>query len=324
MAVVSQSQPGQRIDPRQVAPRGAWGRRVLGRDWQIAWLFVLPLAVILAGFVAYPFVAGIVLSFQHKVIGGEATWIGFDNFRALLIGDQYSAVFWKSVWVSLVYTAVAVAVKLALGMCMALLLNEPFRGRTFMRALLFLPWAVPTIIVGLTWRWIYDGSLSGLLNHVRVEYLGRDTLMQFLANPDLALWSVIAVAIWQGTPFYTMMFLAGMQAIPNDQYEAAALDGANVFRRFRDVTLPGLRPAIIVTALLSTIWTANSINFIFVLTRGGPVDATMTFPMLAYEIGIAGARQLGLAAAVSVLFFPLFIVVIYLLTKRMLSAEGRA
>jgi multiple sugar transport system permease protein len=120
------------------------------------------------------------------------------------------------------------------------------------------------------------------------------------------------------------MFLAGMQAIPGDQYEAAALDGANVFRRFRDITLPGLKPAIIVTALLSTIWTANSINFIFVLTKGGPVDATMTFPMLAYEIGIAGARQLGLAAAVSVLFFPVFIIAIFILTKRMLSAEGRA
>ncbi|MGH2562522.1 MAG: hypothetical protein ACRDJH_25970 [Thermomicrobiales bacterium] len=104
MAVVSQSQPGQRLDVRQATRRGVWGRRVFGRDWQIAWLFVLPLAVILAGFVAYPFVAGIILSFQHKVIGGEATWVGVDNFRALLVGDQYSAVFWKSVWVSLVYT----------------------------------------------------------------------------------------------------------------------------------------------------------------------------------------------------------------------------
>ena len=121
-----------------------------------------------------------------------------------------------------------------------------------------------------------------------------------------------------------MMLLAGMQAIPSEQYEAAAIDGANVFRRFWDITLPGLRPAMIITVLLSTIWTANSINFVFVLTRGGPADATMTFPMLAYEIGIAGARQLGMAAAVSVIFFPLFIVAIVILTKRMLSTEARA
>jgi multiple sugar transport system permease protein len=193
-----------------------------------------------------------------------------------------------------------------------------------MRAILFLPWAVPTIIVAITWRWIYDGSLAGLFNLIRVDYFGRDDLVQYLANPDLALWSVIAVVVWQGTPFYTMMLLAGMQAIPSEQYEAAAIDGANVFRRFFDITLPGLRPAIIITVLLSTIWTANSINFVFVLTRGGPADATMTFPMLAYEIGIAGARQLGMAAAVSVIFFPAFIVAIVILTKRMLSTEARA
>jgi multiple sugar transport system permease protein len=120
-----------------------------------------------------------------------------------------------------------------------------------------------------------------------------------------------------------MMLLAGLQAIPAEQYEAAALDGAGPMQRFRDITLPGLVPAITITVLLSTIWTANSINFIYAMTRGGPANATMTFPMLAYEIGIAGARQLGMAAAVSVLFFPLFIVVIYFLTKRMLSTDSQ-
>ena len=152
----------------------------------------------------------------------------------------------------------------------------------------------------------------------------RPCFNKWLANPRLALWSIVAVVIWQGTPFYAMMMLAGMQAIPSEQYEAATIDGANVFQRFTRITLPNLRPAIIITCLLSTIWTANSINFVFVLTRGGPGNATMTFPMLAYEIGIDGARQLGTAAAVSVLFFPIFIVAIFILTKRMLSSEARA
>lgn len=299
-------------------------RRVLGRDWEIAWVFLVPLSLVLAGLVAYPFFAGIWLSFQHKVVGGPASWVGIRNYRDLLTGDQYSGVFWKSVWVSFSYTAVSVGLKLTLGLCMALLLNEQFRGRMLMRAVLFLPWATPTIIVALTWRWIYDGTVNGLFNLIRVEWFGSTTLIQFLADPDLALWSVIAVVVWQGTPFYTMMLLAGMQAIPQEQYEAASLDGANVFRRFTDITLPSLRPAILITVLLSTIWTANSINFIYAMTRGGPGDATMTFPMLAYEIGIAGARQLGTAASVSVLFFPLFMVVIYVLTKRMLSTEARA
>ena len=120
------------------------------------------------------------------------------------------------------------------------------------------------------------------------------------------------------------MFLAGLQAIAPDMYEAAHLDGANVFQRFFYITLPSLRPVIVITALLSTIWTANSINFVYILTGGGPVNATMTFPMLAFNIGIVGARQLGLAAAVSVIFFPLFIIAIYILTKRMLAVEERA
>ncbi len=315
---------GQTARALETVPRRPALRHVLGRDWKIAWVFLLPLLAVLIGLVAYPFIAGIILSFQHKVVGQPPTWAGLDNYRALLVGEQYSGTFWNSVRVSFMYTGAAVAVKLLLGMCMALLLNEKFRGQTLMRAVLFLPWAMPTIIVALTWRWILDGSPAGLINYIRIEFFEQDTLVQFLASPDLALWSVIVVAIWQGTPFYTMMLLAAMQAIPNEQYEAAALDGANVFRRFSDITLPSLVPAITITALLSTIWTANSINFIFALTRGGPVNATMTFPMLAYEVGIAGARQLGLAAAVSVLFFPIFIVAIYLLTKRMLSTEAKA
>ena len=322
MAVISPTRG--HAAPTDLAPRRSAATRLLGRDWRIAWLFLLPLVLVLIGLVTYPFLSGIWLSLQHKVVGEPATWAGLRNYRELLAGDQYASTFWNSVRVSALYTAAAVAIKLVLGMCMALLLNERFRGRTLMRAILFLPWAMPTIIVALTWRWIYDGSLSGLINFVRVEYFGQENLVQFLANPSLALWSVVVVAVWQGTPFFTMMFLAAMQAIPNEQYEAAALDGANVFRRFLDITLPSLGPAITITALLSTIWTANSINFIFALTRGGPVGATMTFPMLAYEVGIAGARQLGLAAAISVLFFPVFIVAIYILTKRMLSTEGRA
>jgi multiple sugar transport system permease protein len=315
---------GQRLTVTDRAPRRSSLVRVLGRDWTIAWLFLLPLVLVLIGLVAYPFVSGIILSLQHKVVGEPATWVGLRNYRELLVGEQYSGTFWNTVRVSIIYTGAAVGVKLVLGMCMALLLNEKFRGQTLMRAVLFLPWAVPTIIVALTWRWIYDGSVSGLINYIRIEFFEQQTLIQFLASPDLALWSVIVVAIWQGTPFYTMMFLAAMQAIPSEQYEAASLDGANVFRRFTDITLPSLAPAITITALLSTIWTANSINFIFALTRGGPVNSTMTFPMLAYEVGIAGARQLGLAAAVSVLFFPFFIVAIFLLTKRMLSTEAKA
>ncbi len=307
--------------PTRASPSTA--TNVFGRDWKLGYAFIIPLAVVLLTLVAYPFVSGIVLSFQNKTVGSSARWVGLDNYRELLTGDQYSSVFWKSVRVSFIYTSVSVALKLILGMLMALMVNEQFRGRMLVRAILFLPWATPTIIVALTWRWILDGSVNGLINLFRVDYLGATTLIQFLSDPSRALWSVILVVTWQGTPFYTMMLLAGLQAIPREQYEAAALDGAGAMQRFRDITLPGLVPAITITVLLSTIWTANSINFIYAMTRGGPANSTMTFPMLAFEIGIAGARQLGLAAAVSVLFFPIFIVAIYLLTKRMLSSESQ-
>ena len=219
----------------RVAPRC---NTSLGRDWKIAWVFLLPLLAVLIGLVAYPFVAGIILSLQHKVVGQPPIWVGLRNFRELLVGEQYSATFWNSVRVSITYTGVAVLIKLVIGMCMALLLNEKFRGQTLMRAVLFLPWAVPTIIVALTWRWIYDGSPSGLINDVRIAFFEQKTLIQFLADPNLALWSVIVVAIWQGTPFFTMMMLAAMQAIPSEQYEAAALDGASARR-----PLPGYHPA---------------------------------------------------------------------------------
>ncbi len=316
MAVLSPTNP-QRGDERS-----SQLQRLLGRDFAIAWLFLLPLVAVLVGLIAYPFVSAIWLSFQRKMVGGEATFIGVGNYYTLLTNPVYN--FFTSVRVSLVYVAVSIGLKFILGMAMALLLNEKFRGRTLMRGILFLPWAMPTMIVALAWRWIYEGSPSGLFNMILIDYLGSDTVVQWLANPKIALWSVIIATIWQGTPFWTMMFLAGMQAIPQEMYEAAKIDGANVFQRFFGITMPLLRSVIVITTLLSTIWTANSINFIYVLTKGGPVNATMTFPMLAFDLGIIGARQMGLAAAVSVMFFPFFIVAIFFLTKQMLANDARA
>ncbi len=297
-------------------------QRFLGRDYAIAWPFLVPLIVVLVGLIAYPFVSAIWLSFQRKMVGGDAVFIGLGNYYTLLTNSTYN--FLTSVRVSLVYVVASIGLKFVFGMCMALLLNERFRGRTIMRAILFLPWAMPTLIVALAWRWIFEGSPSGLLNLVLIDYFHSDSIVQWLADPRIALWSIVIATIWQGTPFWTMMFLAGMQAIPTEMYEAAKIDGANIFQRFFLITMPLLRSVIVVTTLLSTIWTANSINFIYVLTRGGPVNSTMTFPMLAFDLGIIGARQLGLAAAVSVMFFPFFIVAIYFLTKRMLTSDARA
>ncbi len=296
-------------------------RRALGRDWATAWPFLLPCLLVIVGLVAYPFVSAIMLSFQAKLVGSPGTWVGFQNYYELLYGRDLSGLFRQSVVVSLIFVAAAQVIKMFLAMPMALLLNEQFPGRMLVRGIFFIPWAIPTLIAGLTWKWMYEGTQVGLLNMLALR-LGLTTdLIQWLGNYNLALWSVTIAVVWASTPFWSMMFLAGLQAIPSELYEAAEIDGANVFQRYWNITLPNLMPIVIITLMLSTIWTANSINFVYVLTGGGPANATMIFPLLAYQVGVAGAQRLGMGATISLFFFPVFLVMIYFLTKRMLADQ---
>ncbi len=299
-----------------IAPRG-----VLGRDWAAAWLFLAPCMVVLIGLIAYPFFSAILLSFQAKLVGSPATWVGLGNYVQLLTGRDLSDQFYQALRVTLGFTCVAIAAKLVLGMAMALLLNEPFAGRSAVRAFFFLPWAVPTLIAGLTWKWMYDGSQVGLLNMLAIRFGLSHDLVQWLGNYNVALWAVVVAVVWTSTPFFSMMLLAGLQAIPGELYEAAKIDGAGVFGRFRNVTLPSLTNVIVITTLLSSIWTATSINLVYVLTGGGPANATMTVPLLSYEIGVAGAQRLGMGATISLVFFPVFLVMIVFLTRRMLAED---
>ncbi len=296
-------------------------RRALGRDWAAAWLFLAPCMVVLIGLIAYPFLSAIVLSFQAKLVGSPATWVGVDNYVQLLTGRDLSGQFYQALRVTVGFTCVAIAAKLVLGMAMALLLNEPFAGRSAVRAFFFLPWAVPTLIAGLTWKWMYDGSQVGLLNMLVLRFGLSQEMVQWLGNYNVALWAVVVAVVWTSTPFFSMMLLAGLQAIPGELYEAAKIDGADVFGRFRHVTLPSLTNVIVITTLLSTIWTATSINLVYVLTGGGPANATMTVPLLSYEIGVAGAQRLGMGATISLVFFPVFLVMILFLTRRMLAED---
>lgn len=310
--------------PRPAATRSSAVslRHMLGRDWATAWLFLAPCMVVILGLIAYPFFSAILLSFQAKLVGSPGTWVGLQNYRELLFGRDLGAVFRQSVWVSFVFVVVAQFLKLILGMSMALLLNEQFPARMVIRGIFFIPWAVPTLIAGLTWKWMYDGTTVGLLNMLAIRLGLTNELIQWLGNYNLALWSVIVAVVWSSTPFWAMMILAGLQAISSELYEAAEIDGADVVQRFRHITLPGVSNVLIITFMLSTIWTANSINFVYVLTGGGPANATMIFPLLAYQIGVAGAQRLGMGATISLFFFPVFLVMIYFLTKRMLAQES--
>ncbi|RMF89352.1 MAG: sugar ABC transporter permease, partial [Nitrospinota bacterium] len=199
----------------------------------------------------------------------------------------------------------------------ATVLNQPIRFRNFFRTLLFAPWAIPAVMTALNFRWIYD-DMNGVLNLILVRYFGREEFIYFLSDPAIAMFSVVAVVVWQGTPFYSMNFLAGMQAVPVELYEAADIDGASAIQKFFYVTLPSIRHVIAITVLLSTIWTANEVQFVYLLTNGGPDYATQIFPNLALEI-FQGQHLLGRAAAVTLIFFPLFLVAITLLTRKMLE-----
>ena len=299
----------------------ASARRVLGRDWTSAWLFLAPCIVVIVGLIAYPFFSAILLSFQAKLVGAPGTWVGLQNYQELLFGRDVGGVFRQSVVVSIIFVTAAQAMKAILGLSMALLLNEQFPYRMLVRGIFFIPWAIPTLIAGLTWTWMYDPTPIGLLNMLALRLGLSSDLIQWLGNYNMALWSVTVAVVWASTPFWAMMLLAGLQSISSELYEASEIDGADVFQRFWNITMPGISNVLIITFMLSTIWTANSINFVYVLTGGGPANATMIFPLLAYQIGVAGAQRLGMGATISLFFFPVFLVMIYFLTRRMLASD---
>jgi multiple sugar transport system permease protein len=290
-------------------PRMSWS---LGREARLAYAILTPTFLVILFLVAYPFFAAISLSLQDKMVGAPGRFVGLSNYVEL-VRDE---VFLRTAWNSVVYTVVAVGLKFVIGLTMALILDQERRFNNFFRTLLFMPWAVPVVIVALNWRWIYD-DLSGFLNNFLITFHITRDIISWLSDPRLAMGCVIAVVVWAGTPFYAMTFLAGLQAIPKELYEAAEIDGASIVQQFLYVTVPRLRTVFITTVMLSAIWTATNLQFVLILTRGGPASRTEIFPHLAYQTAL-GARRLGMGAAVSLVFFPVLVILIILLTRRLL------
>ena len=260
-----------------------------------------PTVLLLLGLVLYPFFYAIWLAFSDKTVGSPGQFVGLRNFVYVLRWPQFSTAVWNTV----VFTVSAVAIKLVLGMAVALVLNQQIRGRNFFRAFLLLPWAMPAFVVYLVWRWLYD-PLSGLINYALIDLGLITNPIAFLSDRNTAMLSVIIAHVWRNFPFYAISFLAGMQTISQELYDAAQVDGASRVQQFRHITLPGLYHIIGVVLLLTTIWTANAFEPVYLLTGGGPSDATMVYTMLVYVMGMMNLR-LGEAAAVSTLFLPLLI-----------------
>lgn len=281
----------------------------------LAYVLLAPAAAVLLGLVAYPLVDGVATAFTDRAVAKAGKFVGFANF-AELWGDP---IFRLAVWNSVYMTLGAVAVKLVLGLTGAMVLSQEFPLRGLVRALVFLPWAVPGLVAGLTWKWIYDEQ-AGILNYLLIAGGLTEGYVYWLSDPAMAKISIIIANVWHGLPFFIMMFLAGLAAIPKELNEAAAIDGAGAWGRLWRVTLPQLKDVIAITVMLSTIWTFNSFHMVFILTGGGPAYRTHILPTLAYEYGI-GRSRLGMGAAVMVAVIPVFMVIIALLTRRMLRSK---
>lgn len=189
---------------------------------------------------------------------------------------------------------------MGLGLVTALLLNCEFPWRGLARALVIIPWALPSVVIALMWRWIYDPN-TGILNDILLNLSIIGQAVPWLADPNIALYAIIATLTWQGFPFFAIMILAGLQGIPKSQYEAASIDGASAWRQFLNVTLPSIAPVLATAGLLRVIWVANSMDVIFVMTGGGPGYSTYTLPLYAF----VNARQnlnFGYGTAIAVLF----------------------
>ncbi len=279
-------------------------RRLEDERW-VAMLLLLPTMVLLGLFIAYPFVRGIILSVTSARVGIEGEFVGLDNFRRLAVDPIFHQVVWNTV----LYTAITTVFKLGLGLWLALLLNRSFRGKAYIRAFILLPFIIPTVLSTFAWKWMFDPTFS-VLNWMMYQMSIINRPINWLGDADLAMLSICIVNIWRGVPFFAISLLAGLQTISPDLNEAAAIDGAKPLQRFWHITWPLLLPVTMVVVLFSIIQTFADFQIVYVLTGGGPANATHLFATYAYQLGV-GTGLLSQGAAISLAMFPiLFLIVI--------------
>ncbi len=278
--------------------------RILSDRNVMGLLFMLPAAAFLLLFLTYPLGLGIWLGFTDTRIGRSGIFIGLENYESLW-GDH---VFWLSVFNTFFYTLVASILKFVLGLWLALILNEHLPFKAFIRAIVLLPWVVPTVLSGIAFWWIFDAQFSVIT--WALQQLGLMTgTINYLGDPWNARFSTIAANVWRGIPFVAITLLAGLQTIPASLQEAATLDGATPWQRFWHITLPMLTPIIAVVMTFSVLFTFTDFQLIYVLTRGGPQNATHLMATLSFQRAIPGG-QLGEGAAIAVAMIPFLLAAI--------------
>lgn len=275
---------------------------LLERESSLGVILMLPGALLLMVFMAYPFFLGIWLSITDSMIGQMGHYIGLRNFEDLWT----DSIFLHTARNTMVYALVTVPFKAVLGLGLALILNNHMRFSNPIRAAVMMPYIVPTALSTLGWFMILDpvfSPISWLLKHFGLITEN----INFLGAPGVAISSVCLVNIWRGLPFFAITILAGLQAVPNELHEAAAIDGAGMWHRFLHVTVPHIKGIVLIATLLSIIWTFADFQLIYVLTKGGPANETHIFGTYAYQIGLA-ATEIGMGAAIALYMFPILTV----------------
>lgn len=291
-------------------------RRLRRTRW-LPYMFLLPTLCALVLFSLYPFVSGIAYAFTDiPMLGGAANWVGLKNFEDILLGSAGSAkLFGQAFLQTAEWTISVVAGQVALGYLTALLLNQKLPGRGIFRTLILVPWVLPGVVVALIWQWLYD-PFYGLINY----YLHALGLISdnrvWVGQPNSTIWPIVVVAIWRGLPFATLMLLSGLQSISQDLYEAAEVDGANAWQRFRYITLPQMRTITALLIMLSTMWWWNSFDLQKVLSPVGSLGYNaMTLPILAWFEAFQW-DHLGRGAAISVISMLVMLVVMVANVRR--------
>jgi multiple sugar transport system permease protein len=278
------------------------------REAVFSWLMLTPPVLFLLAFLGYPFFYGVYLSFFRREVAGPASFVGLGNFLTL----ANDPIFWQSVGNTVKFTAVATLLKAAGGLGMALVMNQNFRMKALTRAMLLLPFIVPTVLSTVAWQWILDPGM-GLFNRLLVVSGLATTGPSWLGTPTMAMVSIIMVNTWRGLPFFGISILAGLQTIPVELHESATIDGAGTWGRFRYVTLPSLLPVIFIVTTFSIIFTFFDFQLVYVLTGGGPANSTHLMATYAYSLSM-GAGQMGLGSAVALSMVPVLGLLLVLLT----------
>ena len=273
----------------------------------LPYILIAPVVIYILCVMVFPFCWALYVSFTDKRIGVDGAFVGLRNYIELL----RDPIFLMSIVRTFIFTGGSVILKLIFGIAMAVVLNEKLRCRNIFRSILLL-----TVVVVLVWQWMFS-DVGGVLNAL-LQMAGLSKPVLWLAKPGMAMFSVILVNVWKGTPFIALSVLAGLQNISPEYYEAASIDGATVIQKFVRITLPLLRDVIFLAALMTTIWTLNNFEVIWLLTKGGPSNATNVAAVYSYITAFRN-NNLSKAISISVLFLPIMIILINKITKKSLE-----